>query len=199
MAVLTTTSRSTFVMSSCLKRLCHAMQESTINGVTTDYMCFEAHGRKYSVDIVKGAHRTRIKGSGWKKFTSEFSLQKGAVVIFDLDRRPRQAHVVVQSDDLDIVEGSSSDGDADEEMIDGDITDVDEDGGSIKIEYTRGLTLNDAQQDILNELVLNFKSKFLGVSFLHCLTTTDTQVGQMLFFVVDTESTSEGCYKLKHP
>ncbi|XBI23908.1 hypothetical protein VPH35_049067 [Triticum aestivum] len=150
-----------------------------VNGVTGDYMRFEAHGHKYSVDIVKGAHRTRIKGSGWKKFTSDFSLQKGAVVIFDLDRRPRQAYVVVQSGDLDTVEGSSSDGDADEEMIDGDISDVDEDGGNIKIEYTRGLTLNDAQQDILDELVLSFKSKFLGVSFVHCLTSTDTQVGQM--------------------
>ncbi|KAM3391787.1 hypothetical protein ACQJBY_013097 [Aegilops geniculata] len=142
-------------------------------------MRFEAHGRKYSVDIVKGAHRTRIKGSGWKKFTSDFSLQKGVVVIFDLDRRPRQAYVVVPNVVLDTVEGSTSDGDADEEMIDGDISDVDEDGGSIKIEYTRGLTLNDAQEDTLNELVLSFKSRFLGVSFVHCLTTTDTQVGQM--------------------
>ena len=132
-------------------------------------MRFEAHGRKYSINIVKGAHRTRIKGSGWKKFTSDFSLQKGAVVIFDLDRRPRQAYVVAQSVDLHTVEGSSSDGDANEEMIDGDMSDVDEDGGSIKIEYTRGLTLNDAQQGILNELVLSFKSKFLGVCFVHCL------------------------------
>ncbi|XBI05237.1 hypothetical protein VPH35_133421 [Triticum aestivum] len=136
-----------------------------VNGVTGDYMRFEAHGRKYSVDI--------------KKFTSDFSLQKGVVVIFDLDRRPRQAYVVVQSGDLDTVEGSSSDGDADEEMIDGDISYVDEDGGDIKVEYTRGLTLNDAQQDILDELVLSFKSKFLAVSFVHCLTSTDTQVGQM--------------------
>ncbi|XBI55548.1 hypothetical protein VPH35_037342 [Triticum aestivum] len=134
-------------------------------------MRFEAHGRKYSVDIVKGAHRTRIKGSGRKKFTSDFSIQKGVVVIFDLDRRPRQAYVVAQSVDLHT--------DVDEEMIDGGISDVDEDGGNIKIEYTGGLTLNDAQQDILNELVLSFKSKFLGVSFVHCLTTTDTQVGQM--------------------
>ncbi|XBI06348.1 hypothetical protein VPH35_134378 [Triticum aestivum] len=151
-----------------------------VNGVTGDYMRFEAHGRKCSVDIVKGAHRTRIKGSGWKKFTSDFSLQKGAVVIFDLDRRPRQAYVVAQSVDLHTVEGSIfQTGMLMKEMIDGDISDVDEYGGSIKIEYTRGLTLNDAQQDILNELVLSFKSKFLGVSFVHCLTTTDTQVGQM--------------------
>ena len=122
-------------------------------------------------------HRTRIKGSGWKKFTSDFSLRKGAVVIFDLDMRPRQAYVVVQP-----VEGSISDVDGDVEMIDGENSDVDEDGGDIKIEYTRGLTLNDAQQDILDELVLIFKSKFLGVSFVHCLTTTDTQVGQMVCF-----------------
>ncbi|KAM3213033.1 hypothetical protein ACQJBY_065821 [Aegilops geniculata] len=99
-----------------------------VNGVTRDYMRFDAHGRKYSVEIGKGAHRTRIKGSGWKKFTSDFSLRKGVVVIFDLDMRPRQAYVVVQP-----VEGSISDGDADEEMIDGDISDVDEDGGSIKM------------------------------------------------------------------
>ena len=145
-------------------------------------MLFEAYGRKYSVDIVKGAHRTRIKGSGWKKFTSDFSLRKGAVVIFDMDKRPRQAYVVVHNVDSDTVEESTSDGDAEEEMIDGDMSDVDEDGGDIKIEYTRGLTLNDAQQDILNELVLSFKSKFLGVSFVHCLTTTDTQVGQMVCF-----------------
>ncbi|XBI69053.1 hypothetical protein VPH35_048173 [Triticum aestivum] len=145
-----------------------------VNGVTGYYMRFQAHGRKYSVDIVKGAHGTRIKGSGWKKFTSDFSLRKGAVVIFDLDMRPRQAYVVVQP-----VEGSISDVDGDVEMIDGDNSDVDEDGGSIQIEYTRGITLNDAQQDILNALVLSFKTEFLGVSFVHCLTTTDTQAGQM--------------------
>uniref|UniRef100_A0A8R7PA48 TF-B3 domain-containing protein n=1 Tax=Triticum urartu TaxID=4572 RepID=A0A8R7PA48_TRIUA len=144
-----------------------------VNGVTGDYMRFEAYGRKYSVDIVKGAHRTRIKGSAWKKFTSDFSLRKGAVVIFDMEKHPRQAYVVVHNVDSDTVEGSTSDGDAEEEMIDGDMSDVDEDDDNIKIEYTRGLTLNDAQQDILNELVLSFKSKILGVSFVHCLTTTD--------------------------
>lgn len=89
-------------------------------------MRFEAHGRKYSVMLNKGVDRTTIKGRGWKKFTSDFHLGDGELVVFDMSKHPRKAFVCFFSggndtddeapaDEMDVEEDSSDEDDEEED------------------------------------------------------------------------------------